>query len=116
SRDRVLKPVRISDRDNQLAYSNFLRVSQMRGNKIGRIDSDNSQICIGVVSDQLCGILIAVRSGDVDTLHRANYVAVSQDETVWSDYDPRPASASLTRISRRVAPFGARPVNFNVYD
>src|SRR5439155_7852372 len=47
----VLKAVRVTDRNHQLSDANPLRLAKLRGNQVGRIDSDNRKIGIRIVAN-----------------------------------------------------------------
>src|ERR1051326_2363660 len=81
-RDAVLEPVRITDRQHELANTNLLRLAEMSGHKVRCIDPDYGEIGIRVVADQLRLVLVAVRDRDFNLRCAMDDVTVRQNETV----------------------------------
>src|SRR2546422_4625179 len=60
SRNTILKAVWIADGHHQLPHPNLLRLTQMGGNQVGRIDSDYRQVSVRIVSDQIRLVLVPI--------------------------------------------------------
>src|SRR5439155_18002468 len=75
----------------------------MSGHQIRRVDSDDCQIGVRIVSDKLGLVLAGIRKGDLNPFGSVHHVTVSQNETVRSKDETRAAAAGLLRPSRSTA-------------
>src|SRR5207244_10168067 len=77
-----LKTKRVSDRNDDLADAQTLRIRQAHVRKVRRIDPNHSEIRIGIIADQLRRILAPVRQAHRNLIRVVNDVADGQNETV----------------------------------
>ena len=80
-----MKTKRVSDRNDDLADTQTLRIRQAHVRKVRRIDSNHSEIRIGIIAGQLRRILAPVRQAHRNLIRVVNDVAVGQNEAVRGD-------------------------------
>ena len=68
-----------------MSVKRSLRVAEMSGYEVGRVDSDHRQIRVRIVSDQVSLVLAAIQDGHFDSLDVMNNVTVSQNKAIRSE-------------------------------
>src|SRR5437773_4639308 len=94
-----LETERIANRYCHLPDAQAFGIGQTYMGELGCIDPDHSEISVGIVADELCRTIAAIREVHHDPGGIMDDMTVGQNEAVRRDHKSRSASGNIPRPS-----------------
>src|SRR6266496_750269 len=89
----------IADCNRDLPNAQTFRIGQTHMNKMGRIDPSHREIRFGIIPDELCRIIAAVRKINDNSGSAVDDMAVRQNKAVRRNHKSRAASTDLALVA-----------------